>query len=105
MVIFPKMYTLYIQKEQFAGQKNELAMRKSPGHFSRARILKLTICKENPLKLYKIEIAMNFVSRFFNGRLEKWMFYSEKLYTLYTERTNRGEMTKPCEISWTYFLG
>jgi hypothetical protein len=89
------MYTLYIQKEQFAEPKNDLAMRKSLGHISWVRTIKLTICKEDPHKLYKIEFSMNLVGRFLNGRLEKMMFYSEKLYTLYTERRNRREMTKP----------
>jgi hypothetical protein len=80
-------------------------MRKSLGHISWVRTLKLTICKEDPPKLYKIELSMNFVSRFLNGRLEKMMFYSEKLYTLYTERTNRREMTKPCGNLLDIFLG
>jgi hypothetical protein len=55
------MYKLYIQKEQFAGPKNDLAMRKSLGHISWVRTIKLTICKEDPLKLYKNEIATELV--------------------------------------------
>jgi hypothetical protein len=99
------MYTLYIQKEQFAGPKNDLAMRKSLGDIFWVRILNLTICKEDPPKLYKIEFSMNCVSRFLNGRFEKMMFYSEKLYTLYTEITNRRIKTKLCGNLLDIFLG
>jgi hypothetical protein len=55
------MYKLYIQKEQFAGPENDLSMRKSPGYISWVRTLKLTICKEDPPKLYKIEIETELV--------------------------------------------
>jgi hypothetical protein len=52
-------------------------MRKSPGHITLVRALGLFMCKEDPLKLYKIEFALEFVKWLLNSRLVKLMFFSE----------------------------
>jgi hypothetical protein len=48
---------IYIEKEQMAGAKNDQAARKSPGHITLVRALGLIMFKEDPPKLYKIELA------------------------------------------------
>jgi hypothetical protein len=55
--------------------KNDRAMRKSPGHVPRVRALGLFMCKEDPLKLYKIKIAMELIKWLFNGWLVKMIFF------------------------------
>jgi hypothetical protein len=53
---FRKMYTLYIQKEQIAGQNNDYSERIS-GFIVLDMALCLILCKEDPLNYYKIECA------------------------------------------------
>jgi hypothetical protein len=60
MVLFPKIYTLLYNIKN-KSPENDQALRKSPGHFSWVRTLKLTIFKEDHPKLYKIEIATELV--------------------------------------------
>jgi hypothetical protein len=52
---------IYIEKEQIACTKNDQAMRKSSGNVLWVRALSLFMCKEVPLKLYKIEFASELV--------------------------------------------
>jgi hypothetical protein len=66
---------IYIEKEQIACAKNEQAMRKSPDNILRVRALSHFICKEDPLKLYKIEFALELVKLFLNGMLVKLMYF------------------------------
>jgi Gpi18-like mannosyltransferase len=61
-------------------------MRKSLGHISWVRILKLTVCEEDPPKLYKIDIATELVKQFLNGKLVKMVFFFPKMYTLYIQK-------------------
>jgi hypothetical protein len=65
---------IYIEKEQIACAKNDQAMRKCPGNVLWVRALSLFMCKADPLKLYKIEFALELVEWFVNGRLVKLMF-------------------------------
>ena len=64
---------IYIQKS--TSLESDLAMRKSPGHDFWVRALSLTMCKEDPLKLYKIQFATELIKWFLNGRLVKMMFF------------------------------
>jgi hypothetical protein len=48
-------------------EKNDLVMRKSPGHITWDRVLGVYMCKGDPLKLYKIEFAAILVGWFFNS--------------------------------------
>jgi hypothetical protein len=50
-------YTIYIQKEQIAGPKNDHATRKSPGNIFWMRDFVFILCKEGHLKLYKNDFA------------------------------------------------
>jgi hypothetical protein len=72
--VFP---VIYIEKEQIAGAKNYQATRKSPGYITLVRDLGLFMCKEDPLKLYKNQFALELVKWLLNGRLVKLMFFSE----------------------------
>jgi hypothetical protein len=83
MMFFPE---IYIEKEQKAVAKTDQAMRKSPGHITWVRALCLFICKEDPLKLYKIAFAMELVKWLLISRLVKLMFFFRNLYT---EKANR----------------
>ena len=67
---------IYIEKEQIAGAKNDQAMRKSPGHITWVSLSGLFMCKVDPLKLYKIDFALELVKWLMNGRLVKLMFVS-----------------------------
>jgi hypothetical protein len=51
-------YTLYIEKEQIAGTKNDHGTRKFPGQISLVRALSLMLCTEDRPNLYKIESAL-----------------------------------------------
>jgi hypothetical protein len=86
MMFFPE---IYIAKEQIAGAKNDQATRKSPGHITWVRASGLFMCKENLLKLYKIEFAFELVKWLLNSRLVKFMFLFRNLYT---EKANRWKM-------------
>jgi hypothetical protein len=55
MVYFTKNY---IDKEQIAGTNNGHATRKFPDNIVWVRALLLILCKEDPPKLYKTELAM-----------------------------------------------
>jgi hypothetical protein len=59
--------------------------------------------KEDPLKLYKIEIALELVKLFWNGRLVKLMFFPE----IYVEKEQfaGAKNDSHAEISWTFYLG
>jgi hypothetical protein len=61
------------------------------------------MCKENPLKLYTIEFALELVKWFLIGRLVKLMFFSE----IYIEKeqiacakTDQATRTFPGHITW-----
>jgi hypothetical protein len=62
-------YTIYIQKEQIAGPKNDHASRKSPGNIFWIRAFVFILCKEHPQKLYKNEFATESDECCFNGCL------------------------------------
>jgi hypothetical protein len=82
MTYFPKIYTIYIEKEQIAGPKKDNAMRKSHGHISWVRARGFILCKEDPPNLYKIESALESDKWSLNGWL--WnMVYFPKIYTIY----------------------
>jgi hypothetical protein len=51
-------YTLYIQKEEMAGTKNDHATWKSLGYICWIRVLSLRMSIEDPPNLYKIESAL-----------------------------------------------
>jgi hypothetical protein len=74
MIFFPDFRK---EKEQIAGAKNDQATRKSLGHITWVRVSGLFMCKEDPLKLYKIEFALELVKWLLNGRLVKLMLFSE----------------------------
>jgi hypothetical protein len=57
--------------------ENDLAMRKSHGHVSWLRALSLIMCKEDPLKLYKIKFATKLIKWLLNGRLVNMMFFAK----------------------------
>ena len=65
-------------------------MRKSPGHITWVKALKLKTCKVDPPKLYKIEFATELVEWFLNGRLVKMMFFSK----IYIEKEKRTKSAK-----------
>src|SRR6056300_938251 len=83
-------------------------MRRSHGRVPRVRALSLIMCKENPLKLYKIKFATELIKWFLNGRLVNVMFFPE----IYIEKEqiagakNDQAMRKsPGHISWVSALG
>jgi hypothetical protein len=66
------------------------------------------MCKEDPLKLYKIKFATELIKRFLNGRLVNMMFLPE----IYIEKEqiagakNDQAMRKsPGHITWVRALG
>jgi hypothetical protein len=68
-------------------------MRKSPGHVPWVRASSLIMCKEDFLKLYKIEFATELIKWFLNGRLVKMMFFPK-----FSKRKSKSpvqKMTKP----------
>jgi hypothetical protein len=87
-------------------KKNDQATRKSPGHILWVRASSLLLYKEDSLKLYKIEFALELVKLFLNGRLVKMMIFPN----LYRERTNRGAKNNqatrksPGHITWVRTL-
>jgi hypothetical protein len=72
------------------------------------RALVLFMCKENPVKLYKIKFATELIKWFLNGRLVNMMFLTRNLHR---ERTNAGakndQATRkyPGHITWVRALG
>jgi phosphorylcholine metabolism protein LicD len=83
-------------------------MRKSPGHVPWVRALSLIMCKEDPLKLYKIEFATVLIKWFLNGRLVKMIFFSE----IYIEKEqtagakyDQATRKYPGHITWVRALG
>jgi hypothetical protein len=52
------------KKNKSPVQKNDQAMRKFPGNVLWVRALSLFMCKEDPLKLYKIEFDWNWSNGF-----------------------------------------
>jgi hypothetical protein len=70
MFFFPKF--MYRKSKPL---ENDLDMRKSPGHVSWVRASSLIMCKEDPLKLYKIKFATELINWFLNGRLVNMMFF------------------------------
>jgi hypothetical protein len=52
-------------------------MWKSPGHVPWVRALGLFMCKENPLKLFKIKFATELIKWFLKGSLVNMMFFPE----------------------------
>jgi hypothetical protein len=77
MMFFPKIFEIYIEKEKVGGAKNYQATRKSAGHNTCVRASGLCMCKEDPLKLFKMEFAKELVKWLLNGMLVKLMFFSE----------------------------
>jgi hypothetical protein len=70
-------HTLYIQKEQMPGTKNNHATRKSPRHIAWVRALDLILCKQNPPNLYKIESAFESDKGCLNGGSRKWCIFRQ----------------------------
>jgi hypothetical protein len=68
-------------------------MRNSPGNVLWVRPLGLFMCKEYPLKFYKMKFALELVKWFLNGSLVKLMFFRN----LYRKKNISPvqKMTKP----------
>jgi hypothetical protein len=77
-------------------------MRKYPGHVSWVRALGLFMCKEDPLRLYKIKFATELIKWFLNCRLVN-MIFSE--INIDEEDIDGAKNDHHTEISWTYYLG
>jgi hypothetical protein len=83
--IFPE---IYIEKEQIAGAKIDQGMRKIPGHGPWDKAF-FFMCKEDPLKLYKIEFATELIKCFLNDGLENMMFFP-----IFTQKKNNRRCQK-----------
>jgi hypothetical protein len=64
-----------IFRNLYRGAKIDQDTQKFPGHVLWVKAFKLKTCIEDPLKLYKIEIALGLVKWFLNGRLVKMMIF------------------------------
>jgi hypothetical protein len=83
-------------------------MRKSPGHVPWVRALGLFMCKENPLKLYKIKYVTELIKWFLNGRLVNMMFFPEiyiKKEQIAGAKNDQATRRYPGHITWVRALG
>jgi hypothetical protein len=83
-------------------------MRKSPGHVPWVRALSLFMCKEDPLKLYKIKFSTELITWFLNGRLVNMMFFSEiyiKKEFIDTAKNDQATRKFLGHITWVRALG
>jgi hypothetical protein len=99
-------FLIYIEKEQIRGAKNDQDPRKFPGHVTWVRAFGLFMCKEEPLKLYKIDLAFELVKCLLNGRLVKLMFFSKFIYRKSKSLESDLAMRKsPGHVPWVRALG